>query len=81
MVWDGFFDVYLKTNDPGLVVHVWRYARYDEPSAEVIEGEVDEDYAFANTLKQEVMKLARQEAKAYGVRIREPGRMFLGLQR
>ena len=79
---DGFFfDVYLKTSAPGLVVHVWKHAWYDEPEAEVIEGKVDENFAFANTLKRKVMKLARQEAKAHGLRLREPHRMFLGLQR
>jgi len=68
---------YLKTSAPGRIIRIRRGAWYDEPEVDLIEGEVDEDFAFSNTLKRRIMNRARSLVKAHGYRLREPHRMFL----
>jgi len=74
-------DWYLQTSDPDRLIRVWWDDWLDEPEIELVAGEVDPFSAFANTLRRPVMKRARAEARAHGLRLREPHRMFLRLWR
>jgi len=74
---DNHYEVYLQTSDPGWIVRIWEDNLYPEPGFELVAGEVDPFSACANTLTRSIMDHARRLVKAYGLRLREPGRMFL----
>jgi len=67
---------YLKTNDPQRLVEI-TFDESGEMVFNIIRAQVDPFSAFSNTLRNPVMKAAREEARAHGLRVREPGRMFL----
>jgi len=75
------FEAFLKTSDPERVIRIWEDNEFPEPGVELVSGRVDPFSAFANTLRRPIMKRAREEAGRHGLRIREPGRMFLRRQR
>jgi len=71
---------YLKTNDPQRLVEI-TLDESGELEFNIIRAQVDPFSAFSNTLRNHVMNAVREEARAHGLRVREPDRMFLRRQR
>jgi len=71
------FEAFLKTSDPGRLIRIFREDWFPEPEVEITTGTADEASAVVNTLRCAVLEGAREEAGRHGLRIAEPGRMFL----